>query len=174
MSFIPEDRLATGLVGSMSIAENLAFRRFDRPPMSRRGWVRRGALREHARELIERFRIPTQNPGLQVAKLSGGGLQRVIIAREITEAPDLLVAAQPTRGLDVVSAQAVREQLVAARDRGAGVLLVSEDLDELLELSDRTEVMLGGRMVADLSREQATRAELGRHMTGAEAGDGAS
>jgi simple sugar transport system ATP-binding protein len=93
----------------------------------------------------------------------------VIVAREITEDPDLLVAAQPTRGLDVVSAQAVRAQIVAARDGGAGVLLVSEDLDELLELCDRIVVMLDGRVVADLPRTEANRTTLGRKMTGADA-----
>jgi general nucleoside transport system ATP-binding protein len=167
VAFIPEDRLSTGLVGSMSVGENLAFRRFDRKPMSTPLWLRRTALRRYAEGLIERFRIPTGDPGLVVAKLSGGGLQRVIVAREITESPDLLVAAQPTRGLDVVSAQAVREQLVAARDAGAGVLLLSEDLDELIELSDRLLVMLGGRIVAEVGRGAATRNELGRYMTGA-------
>jgi simple sugar transport system ATP-binding protein len=171
VAFIPEDRLATGLVAPMSIAENLAFRRFHRRPMSTPLWLRARQVREHARQLIERFRIPTTNPRTQVASLSGGGLQRVIVAREITESPDLLIAAQPTRGLDVVSAQAVRVQIVAARDAGAGVLLVSEDLDELLELCDRILVMLGGRIVAELPRDQATRRELGRHMTGAAKAD---
>jgi simple sugar transport system ATP-binding protein len=167
VAFIPEDRLATGLVAPMSIAENLAFRRFHRRPMSTRVWLRGRRLRDHARELIDRFRIPTRNPRSRVAGLSGGGLQRVIVAREITESPDLLIAAQPTRGLDVVSAQAVRAQMIAARDSGAGVLLVSEDLDELLELCDRIVVMLGGRIVAEFPRAEATRQELGRHMTGA-------
>jgi general nucleoside transport system ATP-binding protein len=167
VAFIPEDRLATGLVGPMTIAENLAFRRFHRRPMSTPLWLRGRHIREHARELIDRFRIPTQNPRNRVASLSGGGLQRVIVAREITESPELLIAAQPTRGLDVVSAQAVRAQIVAARDRGAGVLLVSEDLDELLELCDRIVVMLGGRIVAELPRGEANRRELGREMTGA-------
>jgi general nucleoside transport system ATP-binding protein len=166
-AFIPEDRLATGLVAPMSVGENLALRRFGRPPMSTRIWLRRGRIRRHAEQLIERFRIPTGNPQLTVAKLSGGGLQRVIVAREMTESPDLLVAAQPTRGLDVVSAQAVREQIVAARDSGAGVLLVSEDLEELLELSDRLLVMLGGTIVAEVARGEADRNELGRYMTGA-------
>jgi simple sugar transport system ATP-binding protein len=151
----------------MSIDENLALRRFGRRPMSTAVWLRRGRLRDYARDLIERFRIPTSNPRAQVASLSGGGLQRVIVAREITEAPELLIAAQPTRGLDVVSAQAVRGQLIAARDAGAGVLIVSEDLDELLELCDRIVVMLGGRIVAELPRGEATRRDLGRHMTGA-------
>jgi simple sugar transport system ATP-binding protein len=168
VSFIPEDRLGTGLVAPMSITENLALRRFHRSPMSTPVWLRGKQLREHALKLIERFRIPARNPGTRVASLSGGGLQRVIVARELTESPDLLVAAQPTRGLDVVSAEAVRTQIVAARNAGAGVLLVSEDLDELLELCDRIVVMLGGRIVAELPRGRATRRDLGRHMTGVE------
>jgi general nucleoside transport system ATP-binding protein len=167
VSYIPEDRLATGLVPTMSIAENLAFRCFDRPPMSVPGWLRRKRMGEHADDLIERFRIPARDHRLDVAKLSGGGLQRTIIAREITESPDLLVAAQPTRGLDVVSAQAVRALILAARDEGAGVLLVSEDLDELLEICDRIVVMLAGRIVADVPHDRATRTELGRLMTDA-------
>jgi general nucleoside transport system ATP-binding protein len=172
VAFIPEDRLATGLVPGMTVSENLAFRRFHRPPMSTRVWLRRSRVREHAQRLIERFRIPTSNLRLEVAKLSGGGLQRVIVAREMTEAPDLLVASQPTRGLDVVSARAVRLQILAARDAGAGVLVVSEDLDELIELSDRIVVLLAGRVAAELPRGTG-RGELGRHMTGAanEAGE---
>jgi general nucleoside transport system ATP-binding protein len=173
VAFIPEDRMATGLVAGMTVGENLAFRRFHRPPMSTRLWLRRGRLRQHAQRLIERFRIPASGPGLHVAKLSGGGLQRVIVAREMNEAPDLLVASQPTRGLDVVSARAVRLQILAARDLGAGVLVVSEDLDELVELSDRIVVLLAGRVVAELPRG-AGRAELGRHMTGANGDAGAA
>ncbi|MDQ6818125.1 MAG: ABC transporter ATP-binding protein [Actinomycetota bacterium] len=170
IAFIPEDRLATGLVAPMSIAENLAFRRFRRRPMSTPVWLRHARMREHAKHLIERFRIPTSNQRAMVASLSGGGLQRVIVAREMTEAPDLLIAAQPTRGLDVVSAQSVREHLLVARDSGAGVLVVSEDLDELLELSDRILVMLGGRVVAQLAPEETSRSEIGLYMTGANEG----
>jgi simple sugar transport system ATP-binding protein len=135
--------------------------------MSRHGWLRRGQIRAYARELIDRFRIPASDDRQPVAKLSGGGLQRVIVAREITESPDLLVAAQPTRGLDVVSARSVRRQIVEARERGAGVLLVSEDLDELMELADRVVVMLAGRVVAEFERGEANRSEIGRSMTGA-------
>jgi general nucleoside transport system ATP-binding protein len=173
VAFIPEDRLATGLVAGMTVGDNLAFRRFGRPPMSSRLWLRRGRLREHARALIERFGIPTSQPGLHVVTLSGGGLQRTIVAREMTESPDLLVAAQPTRGLDVVSARAVRRQILAARDGGAGALVISEDLDELLELADRIVVLLAGRIVAELPRGVG-RAEVGRHMTGADPGAGAA
>jgi simple sugar transport system ATP-binding protein len=166
IAFIPEDRLATGLVGSMSIEDNLAFRRYDRGPMSTPLFLRRSKIRGWANELIERFAVPTNRPQLNVAALSGGGLQRVIIAREISEQPDLLIASQPTRGLDVVSAAGVRAQIVAARDKGAGCLVVSEDLDELLHLSDRIVVMLGGQIVAMLERGEADRATLGRKMTG--------
>jgi ABC-type uncharacterized transport system ATPase subunit len=166
IAFIPEDRLATGLVGSMSIEDNLAFRRYARGPMSTPLFLRRSKIRTWANELIERFAVPTNRPQLNVAALSGGGLQRVIIAREISEQPDLLVASQPTRGLDVVSAAGVRAQIVAARDAGAGCLVVSEDLDELLHLSDRIVVMLGGQIVAMLERGEADRATLGRRMTG--------
>ena len=166
IAFIPEDRLATGLVGSMSIEDNLAFRRYGRGPMSTPLFLRRSKIRGWANELIERFAVPTNRPQLNVAALSGGGLQRVIIAREISESPDLLVASQPTRGLDVVSAAGVRAQIVAARDAGAGCLVVSEDLDELLHLSDRIVVMLGGQIVAALERGEADRATLGRRMTG--------
>jgi general nucleoside transport system ATP-binding protein len=166
IAFIPEDRLATGLVGSMSIEDNLAFRRYARGPMSSPLFLRRSKIRTWANELIERFAVPTNRPQLNVAALSGGGLQRVIIAREISEQPDLLVASQPTRGLDVVSAAGVRAQIVAARDAGAGCLVVSEDLDELLHLSDRIVVMLGGQIVAMLERGEADRATLGRRMTG--------
>jgi simple sugar transport system ATP-binding protein len=166
IAFIPEDRLSTGLVGSMSIEDNLAFRRYARGPMSTPLFLRRSKIRGWANELIERFAVPTNRPQLNVAALSGGGLQRVIIAREISESPDLLIASQPTRGLDVVSAGGVRAQIVAARDAGAGCLVVSEDLDELLHLSDRIVVMLGGQIVASLERGEADRATLGRRMTG--------
>jgi simple sugar transport system ATP-binding protein len=167
VAFVPEDRLATGLVASMSTADNLAFRRFQEPPLSSRVWLRRRRIEAFARELIERFRIPTQRPREPVGRLSGGGLQRVLLARELEEGPALIVASQPTRGLDVVSANAVRERLVAARDSGAGVLLISEDLDELIELSDCIAVILGGRIVAEFSRGEASRRELGLWMTGA-------
>ncbi len=167
IAFIPEDRLATGLVGRMSIAENLSFRRFGRPPLSTRLWLRRRRLAAHAEDLVEEYGIPAQDTRLPVARLSGGGLQRVIVAREMSETPDLLVAAQPTRGLDVVSAGAVRGQLLAARGAGAGVLLVSEDLDELLELSDRVVVMLRGCVAASFERDGLDRAALGRAMAGA-------
>jgi ABC-type uncharacterized transport system ATPase subunit len=166
LAFVPEDRLSTGLVGSMSIAENLAFRRYARPPLSTPLWLRMGQITEFARGLIERFRIPTDSPGLATGKLSGGGLQRVILAREMDRAPDLLVACQPTRGLDVVSARAVREKILEARAAGAGVLFLSEDLDELMEMSDRIEVILGGRLVASFKRGEVSRPELGLRMAG--------
>src|SRR5207245_7638016 len=105
-----------------------------------------------ARSLIEAFNSPTTRPKSAVADLSGGGLQRVLLARELSEEPDLIVAAQPTRGLDVASAAMVRAQLVSHRHRGAAVLIISEDLDEVLELSDRVLVLFKGSIVAEYPR----------------------
>jgi simple sugar transport system ATP-binding protein len=101
-----------------------------------------------------------------VAELSGGGLQRVLLARELSDEPDLIVAAQPTRGLDVASAAMVRDQLVGHRDRGAGILLISEDLDEVLDLSDRVLVLFKGAIVAEYPGGSVNRAEIGLRMGG--------
>lgn len=170
VGYIPEDRLATGLVADMSIAENLALRRFHRAPLSSPGWVWKRQVRTFAQRLIDQFRIPVHHAEHRVAQLSGGSLQRVLIARELAEQPDLLVAAQPTRGLDVLSARGVREEILSARQRGAGVLLVSEDLDEVLEVADRVVVVYKGRVVTDRPRAAAIRSELGMLMAGGEVG----
>jgi general nucleoside transport system ATP-binding protein len=166
VGFIPEDRLATGLVGPMTIAENLALRRYHRPPLSSRFWLWRGRMRDLARLLVTRYVIPTSDLDASVAELSGGGHQRVLTAREMHEDPDLLVAAQPSRGLDVASAEAIRRQLLDARQRGAAILLISEDLDELLELADRVVVLFRGRAAGTFPRGGADRATLGLLMAG--------
>jgi simple sugar transport system ATP-binding protein len=166
VAYIPEDRLNRGLVGTMSIADNLAFRRYGSRSMSHPLWLWTSRVRALAAQLITAFNIPTKKPGSVVAELSGGGLQRVLLARELSEAPDLIVAAQPTRGLDVASAAMVRAQLARHRDRGAGVLLISEDLDEVLDLSDRVEVMFKGAIVAEYVKGAFNRAEIGLRMGG--------
>lgn len=166
VAYIPEDRLNRGLVGTMSIADNLAFRRYGSRSMSHPLWLWTSRVRALAGQLISAFNIPTNKPGSVVAALSGGGLQRVLLARELSEAPDLIVAAQPTRGLDVASAAMVRAQLARHRDRGAGVLLISEDLDEVLDLSDRVEVMFKGAIVGEYVKGAFNRAEIGVRMGG--------
>ena len=120
LAYIPEDRLSRGLVGTMSVADNLAFRQYTNRSMSNPLWIWTDRMRALATRLIAAFNIPTKRPGSPVAELSGGGLQRVLLARELSEEPDLIIAAQPTRGLDVASAAMVRAHLASHRDRGAG------------------------------------------------------
>jgi general nucleoside transport system ATP-binding protein len=162
--FIPEDRLAEGLVGSMSIAENLAMRTFCAPILAGRFGLSRKKLMEQADRLIAEFDIPVSDASRPVGDLSGGGLQRVILARELADTPKLLVAAQATRGLDVASAQAVIRKIVEARDQGAAVLFISEDLDELLSTADRILVMVKGCIVGEFCGADATRTAIGLYM----------
>jgi simple sugar transport system ATP-binding protein len=166
VAYIPEDRLNRGLVGAMSVADNLAFRQYENRLLSHPLWLWTDRITALARRLIAAFNIPVQKPGNRVGDLSGGGLQRVLIARELSEEPDLIVAAQPTRGLDVASAAMVRGQLVGHRARGAGVILFSEDLDEVLELSDRLLVIFKGAIVAEYPGGSFNRAEIGLRMGG--------
>ncbi|OLB93215.1 MAG: hypothetical protein AUI15_19110 [Actinobacteria bacterium 13_2_20CM_2_66_6] len=166
VAYIPEDRLNRGLVGAMSVTDNLALRRYTSRAMSHPLWIWTDRMTALARRLIDAFNIPVRKPSTRVADLSGGGLQRVLLARELSEQPDLIIAAQPTRGLDVASAAMVREQLVRHRDRGAGVMLISEDLDEVLELSDRVLVLFKGAVVGEYSRGKLNRAEIGLRMGG--------
>jgi ABC-type uncharacterized transport system ATPase subunit len=168
VGFIPEDRLSTGLVGSMSIAENLAMRDYRRSQAYRPWFLSRAKMVERALPLIDEFSIPAA-PQVLAGSLSGGGQQRTLVAREMTAAPTLLVVSQPTRGLDIVSAKAVRDHILAVRARGGGVLLLSEDLDELISLSDRIIVMLHGRIATEVSRAEADRQKIGLYMTGAQA-----
>ena len=166
IAYVPEDRLAGGLVGRMSIAENLALRSFRDRALYHPLFVSRRAMTARAHPLIEAFAIPAE-PGTSAGELSGGGQQRTILARELSSRPDLLVICQPTRGLDVVSARAIQERLLDVRAAEGGVLLISEDLDELLKLCDRVLVLSGGRIVAEFPRGSADRTSVGAHMLGA-------
>jgi ABC-type uncharacterized transport system ATPase subunit len=168
IAYIPEDRLGTGLVGPMPIAANLAMRSYRGPSYSP-WWIAPARLRAAARPLITDFKIPA-SPSTVAGALSGGGQQRVITAREMSRDPDLVVASQPSRGLDVVSAAAVRGRLMRVAESGGAVLVISEDLDELLEMCDRIHVIVAGRFVAEISAEEATRSGLGEIMTGATSG----
>ena len=135
---------------------------------ARAGWIKRNALRDFARSLLGRFDVTHDALDDAAATLSGGNQQRVALARELDRMPRLLLAAQPTRGVDVAGVAFVHRQLAAARDRGCAILLVSEELDEVLSLSDRIIVLYRGRVAGTLSREEAVLARLGALMTGAE------
>ena len=163
---IPEDRLRDGVAVGMSIADNAMANRYHRPPLSRFGWLHARTAHEEAQQMLEEHAVVARSADAPIGSLSGGNMQKVVLAREIATAPQLLVASQPTRGVDIGAAQGLRQRLVALRDQGAAVLLVSADLDELLELSDRIAVLFQGRIVAHFAAGTVGARELGLYMTG--------
>jgi simple sugar transport system ATP-binding protein len=166
VSLLPEEPLKNACVARMSVAANMAFRRFDQPPYAHRGWLNGGAFRSAARDLIARYRVKTSSPEAPIATLSGGNVQRAVLARELSGEVAVLIAANPVFGLDFAAVADIHGQIVAARNRGAAVLLVSEDLDELLELSDRLLVISDGRIVHETTPAAADLTTIGRHMAG--------
>jgi simple sugar transport system ATP-binding protein len=163
---LAEEPLASSCVRSMSVAENLALRDFDAAPFARAGGrVDFKAIEVRARSLIEAFRIRCAGPHARIDTLSGGNVQRAVLARELSGNVQLLVAQNPCLGLDFAATREIRGKILEARNRGAAVLLVSEDLDELLELADRIVVMLEGRIVYETDRARAAAEAIGRHMT---------
>lgn len=176
---LPEEPLRNACVGELSVGQNMALRIFDVPPAARGGWVRRGVIRERARALIKEYGIKTQGDAAPIRTLSGGNVQRAVLARELAEDADLLLVSNPVFGLDFAAVAEIHARLVAARNRGSAVLLVSEDLDELLLLCDRIVVMSEGRIVFECNAALADRHTLGSHMGGHSGGhsahaDGAS
>ncbi|WP_420997388.1 ABC transporter ATP-binding protein [Cupriavidus sp. 30B13] len=164
---IPEEPLRNACVAGMSVAENLALRDFDRAPLRRGGWrLDRRVMRERALRRIAEFNVRPPLPERQIGTLSGGNVQRAVLARELGQPVDVLIVANPVFGLDFASVADIHARLLAARDAGAAVLLVSEDLDELLALADRIAVMAEGRIVHETAAAGAGRAELGRYMAG--------
>jgi ABC-type uncharacterized transport system ATPase subunit len=165
LGHIPEDRQRRGLVLEFSLAENIALHDYDRPPFSRFGWLSPGRVVENARRLLGEFDVRGGGPQTRAASLSGGNQQKVVLAREIARNPSVLIAAQPTRGLDVGAIEFVHRRLVGERDGGRAVLLVSLELDEILSLSDRILVMYEGRIVGEFPPDTSAE-ELGIAMTG--------
>jgi ABC-type uncharacterized transport system ATPase subunit len=162
---LTEEPLQNVCVRTMSVMDNLALRRFDQAPIARYGWLNRKVLRSWAHSLILKYRIKAASEASRIDTLSGGNVQRVVLARELSDGVQLLVMQNPCFGLDAQSAAEIRSQIIDARNRGAAVLLFSEDLDEILELSDRITVMSSGQMVYEVNSENADRYEIGRHMT---------
>lgn len=165
-AYVPEDRNARGVAGSLSIVDNLMLRTYGKPPFCRRGITQPQAIEAHASERFASFGIVAPSMQTRAGALSGGNVQRVVLARELAQNPRVLVAAQPTRGLDVGATEAIHAALIAQRDAGAGIVLISEDLDELMALSDRIVVILRGRIVAELAGGSASREQIGRLMAG--------
>jgi general nucleoside transport system ATP-binding protein len=164
---IPEDRIAQGLATGASVGENLVATRLGDRRYNRRGLLDLRAIRSQAEALIQRFSIRVPGPNAAVATLSGGNMQKVVVARELAEQPRVLLVSQPTRGVDLSATQFIWRTITEARDNGTAVLLSSADLSELLALSDRLVVLYRGRIVAAfLNREGLTPETLGTYMLG--------
>ena len=169
MSHIPEDRHKHVLVLDYSLEDNMVLQRYFEPEFTNKaGFLRRGNIRKYAEGLIEQYDVRSgQGPVTIARSMSGGNQQKAIIAREIDKNPELLVAVQPTRGLDVGAIEYIHKQLVAQRDDGKAVLLVSLELDEGMNLSDRILVMYEGEVVGEFDPKTTTVQELGLYMAGA-------
>jgi ABC-type uncharacterized transport system ATPase subunit len=164
---LPEEPLKNACVPHMSVGENLALRTFDRAPQSKAGWLSFRAMRSMAQNLVHLFKIKTPSTETPVRDLSGGNVQRTVLARELSsENINLLIVANPCFGLDFAAVEEIHRQILEARNRGVAVLLVSEDLDELLKLSDRIVVMSGGKLVYESPIESADFTAIGQSMTG--------
>jgi ABC-type uncharacterized transport system ATPase subunit len=167
LSCLPEEPLKNACVARMSVADNLAFRDFDRPPLAAGGWwLARGKFREQAERKIESYRIKTRSPDTPIGELSGGNVQRTVLARELGGEVDVMIAANPCFGLDFAAVAQIHAEIMDVRNRGAAVLLVSEDLDELMELADRIVVIFDGRFIYEARASDADPLDIGRHMAG--------
>lgn len=163
---LPEEPLRNASIPNMSVGENLALRRYDRDPMAK-GWMLIWQeIWRYARALIEQFKVKTPAAQTPISHLSGGNVQRAILARELAGDPQILIAANPCFGLDFAAVDYIHSQIVDARNRGVAVLLISEDLDELLKLSDRLLVMAGGRIVYESPISSVDLKEVGHKMGG--------
>ena len=166
LAYVPEERMKFGSIGDFSVAENLVLVDHDRPPYVRRGLLSLNAIEEHSRQLVDDYSIRTPSTQTLTRKLSGGNIQKVVIAREFSGGAEVLLVAQPTRGIDIGAAEYIHEQLLIQRSQGKAILLISEDLDEVMALSDRLVVMYEGSVMGRVSREDATVEQVGLLMSG--------
>jgi ABC-type uncharacterized transport system ATPase subunit len=166
VAHIPEDRLATGLAGGADVETNAALRQYREPPLSTGPLLRRKAVGDFADQVIANNDVKTPGRFARARQLSGGNQQKLIIGRELAGEPSFIIASYPTRGVDVAASEAIHNQLRAQRDRGAAILLVSEDLDELRGLSDLIAVMVRGQFLGTLTPTEATSERIGALMAG--------
>jgi len=169
VSYISEDRQQDSLITGMNITENLVLREYKKLPFARHSLVNKAAIRKNAAEKMEQYQVRASGKSgidTPVKLLSGGNQQKLIIARELTDKAKVIVASQPTRGLDIGATEFVRQQLISQRNAGKGVMLISADLEEIMALSDRIAVLFGGKIVGILNREEATVQKIGLLMGG--------
>jgi simple sugar transport system ATP-binding protein len=174
LAYIPEERMRDGMIKNFSVAENMILREHHKQPYSRSGFLNLRDISTHSDELIKKFRVKTPSHDTLAKNLSGGNIQKVVLARELSRDPRVIIAAQPTRGLDIGATEYVREQLLEQRRKGVAVMLISEDLDEILALSDRIAVIYEGQVMDILPREAATPEKLGLLMAGVHPEDAAA
>ena len=167
LGHVPEDRLKVGTAKNRTIMENLIMNRYCQPPYAKRGIMDSKSLLALAEGMLGQFKIKTPSSLLALSSLSGGNMQKVVLTREIETEPDLLIAAQPTRGVDIGAIEDIHRTLLSLRDAGKGILLISAELDEILSLSDRILIMYEGEIVAELGRDEANEKLIGQYMTGA-------
>ena len=166
LGFVPEERMRDGVVPAFSVAENLILIDNAAPQFARWGFLRARAIRRHSEQLVAEFDVKTPSLDTPARNLSGGNIQKLILARELSARPRVLLAAQPTRGVDVGAAHYIHERLMEQREAGTAILIVSEDLDEVLSLSDRVLVMFEGEIIAEARPQESTREALGLMMAG--------
>ena len=168
VSHIPADRIARGIAGDMSVADNLAMKCYRKPPLVKKGILHPSRILELANRMIDMFSIATPTPQTHVKFLSGGNIQKTILAREIDACRGLLIAAYPSRGLDVGATEFVRNKMIEQSENGTAVLLISEDLEELLSVADKIAVLFEGRIMGILPSDEADIERLGMMMAGVE------
>ncbi|MGD2155888.1 MAG: ABC transporter ATP-binding protein [Anaerolineales bacterium] len=166
MSYIPEERMRDGMIKEFSVAENIILREHHKPPFSRYGFLNLRSIIQHSDRLIHSFQVKTPSNETRAKNLSGGNIQKMVLARELSRRPRVLIAAQPTRGLDIGATEYVHQQLLDQRREGTAILMISEDLDEILALSDRIAVIYEGQIMDIIPRELASAEELGLLMAG--------
>ena len=166
ISFVPEERMRDGAIGGFNVRENLFLRDHSGSDFSWWIFLKKKKMEEHASRLISKFSVKTPSLETPLKNLSGGNIQKLILARELYRSPRVLIAAQPTRGVDIGASEYIHSTLVAQRDQGTAILLISEDLDEIRALSDRIAVIFGGRIVGILDRHEATVDQIGSLMAG--------
>lgn len=166
VGFIPEDRQKTGLFLDLNVAENLVIKDYSRPPFTKDGILQINAIKEHARNLIKKFDVRTPSENVQARHLSGGNQQKVVIARELYAKPVLDIASQATRGLDLGAVESVHDTLLSERDRGAAVLFISTELQEVMSLSDRIIVLFRGQLMGEIDGDGADVTTIGQMMLG--------
>lgn len=166
LSYIPEERMRDGMIKEFTVAENMILREHHKQPFSNSGFLNLREISRHSDRLIENFQVKTPSQETQAKNLSGGNIQKVVLSRELSRKPRVIIAAQPTRGLDIGATEYVREQLIKQRGDGTAVLLISEDLDEIMTISDRIAVIYEGQIMGIVPSEEAVPEQLGLLMAG--------